>query len=82
MDRVSEHVAAHPYYLEGVGDERARAIKLIMDRLDHIYDIAVDMKYQKDADLWPDYLRGMFMELCRMVEVIEGRLPVKSDPTV
>ena len=82
MDRVSEHVAAHPYYLQGVGDERARVMKLLIDRLNHIIDIAVDMKHRKDPDLWPDYLRACFAELCRMGEVIEGRLPVKSDPTV
>ena len=41
MDRVSEHVAAHPYYLQGVADERARVVTLIemaMCHCDHDCD--------------------------------------------
>jgi hypothetical protein len=29
MDCVSEHVAAHPYYLQGIADERARVVTII-----------------------------------------------------
>ena len=29
MDRVTEHVAAHPYYLQGIADERARVVTIV-----------------------------------------------------
>ena len=29
MDRVTEHVAAHPYYLQGIADERKRIVEFL-----------------------------------------------------
>jgi len=82
MDRVTEHVAAHPYYLKGVADERERIIQIVNDRLQHVKAIAAKMGELDDVQFWPPYVQGVFLELDRLVEVLNGNLPVVSDKTL
>jgi hypothetical protein len=63
----------------GAAQEQERILQLLSERMTHIESIAADMGEPEDVENWSNYPKSAFLEIERLIEVIKGNLPVKSD---